>query len=162
MLDLEQFSIDANALIQALSIEADEVDLDRQVEIAMFLWNMIGAASNVLADIKGQHLRPAALKSSSGLPGQQVLIGSAGSECVVHIPEPSYRLKKEADLDHLRDLLGIRFLEFFTEKLTVTPRREAGNLVARLRNPATKQALLNALVEIPGTPRVTLRQGDQK
>ena len=160
MLDLDQFRQDVHILSQAISMEAEDADTDRQVELAFFLWKMINEASKVLDTIKEAHLRPAALKQAKGSPGPQILTGSGYSECEVRIPEPTYRLKKGADLNTIRSVLGDRYIKFFQENLNVEPRREAGNLVAQLKDQKTRRLLLESMTEFEGTPRVSLRQVD--
>ena len=157
MLDLNQFRQDVKVLIRALSIEADEAEPERQVEIGMFLWNMIDAANTSLDTIKDRYLRPYAMEQANKKPGPQVIYGLSDTECIINIPEPSYRLKKDVDMDHIRDLLGDRFSEFFQESSNVQPRRETGNLVARMNDGEARQALLDALEEHSGTPRVMFK-----
>lgn len=161
MLDIERFAHDVHVLTQAISMEAEDANTARQVELAFFLWRMVNEAQEVLDGIKDHHLRPVAVKRAGGQPGQEILSGTGTAECQVNIPEPSYRIKKGSDLEALRQALGPRFEEFFQENLNVQPRREAGNLVAQLTDDDLRSLLLNSLVEFIGTPRVTLREVDQ-
>lgn len=157
MLDLKHFRQDLSALLSAIEAEVATATTARRVDLGSFLWETITHANKVFDLLKRRHLRPAALSAGGNQPGRQVLAGSGKTKCHVKVPEPRYRLRRDASVDELKRALGPRFDEFFSVTVKVQPKREAGNLVARLQDPVLRSQLLSALEEVQDTPRVFFR-----
>ena len=100
----------------------ERLSLKDQVEIGCNLWGIAQLSQTVLETIK-DNLREEAVQRQQGRPGRQFLSGrTRNSRCTVVIPQPGVKLRKDVDVEALRQALGDDFESFFS--LEVTPRRE--------------------------------------
>jgi|SaaInlStandDraft_3_1057020.scaffolds.fasta_scaffold00861_8 hypothetical protein len=109
-------------------------------------------AGEALEPIKGK-LRELAVQARAGDPGAEHFDGNDGSRCTVSIPKPNTVVRKDADMDGLKGILGDDFDRFFDTVVTYKARDTLATRVAGA-DQAKRDAVLEAVDVKEGTPRV--------
>ena len=135
----------------------EDSTVEEYVEVGTVFFAVITSATGTLNEVKTV-LREDALEELNRTPGQAFFNGDAEGEATVTVPNPKLKLVKDADIGALQSTLGVEFSKFFTTKITHTPCKGAGDLVAALPPGAARSLLLASLKETPETPRVSFRR----
>lgn len=104
-------------------------------------------------DLIKTYLRDEAVQHQKGVPGTVQFYTSDGSSCSVSLPHPSLEVRKDADIESIRKILGPRFECFFKTNVIYKPREDFSEQIKSL-DPATQQALLGIIDIVPNTPKV--------
>lgn len=126
---------------------------ETQVDVGQTLSDIHRNAAKVLETVK-ETLRAQARLRMSETCGSVVLRGHT-TRCVVHFPRPSVRLRKGADIESLRQLLGDRFGLFF--QTTYNPTPDFLDQVEGLTEDDIAE--ITRAVDMSSTPRVTFEDG---
>jgi hypothetical protein len=145
--------------IQALAAETTANPLDRAkvVEIGTALAAITTSATDALTEIK-ETLRKDALQTLHNQPGSTDFDGIEFGRVTVTIPTPKLEIVKGTDPEVLKRILADTFDIYFETKMSYAPRKNAGDLVARMATGRDKDLLLCSLVETEQTPRVSFRK----
>lgn len=133
------------------SVATGKFDTAEAVAIGFELWRIIDMTTKGIEPIKAL-VRTAA--EASGRRGQVHLRGVRQTSCMVTVPEPVAKLRKDVDLDALRQTLGARFDDLFAETVQVQPRPKFESLIQDL-SPEERAAVLHAVDLTTGTSRVS-------
>lgn len=143
--DIEDLRRSIPQLLQTLP-QVQAVDLGHKID------SIIKEAEKALEPIKGV-LREKAIQAHGGDPGAEHFDGSDGCRCTVSIPKPATVVRKDADMDSLKRILGTEFDRFFETFVSYKPRDTFGSRVAGASTDH-QNAVLEAVDVKEGTPRV--------
>lgn len=141
----------AGLLVQLRPEDLSEGETPDLVTLGWELWRIIDVAHKTIEPVK-QVVRLRA--EATGKRGHVNFTGSYRTTCQVTVPDPVPKLRKDADLDDLRRVLGDKFGDLFAEQVQVQPRPKFETLVAAL-TPEEREAVLNAVDLAAGTSRVS-------
>lgn len=136
-------------------INRRNISLKEWVGIGQKLMVLVNESAKAVGFIKDM-LRKEAAARADGKPGSHYFPGIDGSQCIVNIPTPVLQMKKDADIDSLRRLLGDKFDLFFETVVTYRPRKEF-YLKTAACNEKEVQAIVDAVDLVDGTPRVMFK-----
>lgn len=130
-----------------------KMDLQEAIWIGTLLFDWGKQANRLIAQIK-DIIRERLGKT----PGQHLLAGQDGTQCLLTVPSPSFVLAPDINAQNLRQILGpAGFDRLFKVQETLTLRDDFG---AELRNldPAIRLQVMSHLEMSPGKPRVSFQQ----
>lgn len=135
-------------------IKNESLTVDEQVQIGTQLWKLAKRTNAALDDLKSS-LRAEAVEQCAG-PGTQHINAQDGSCCSITIPKPSPAVKKDADIEGVKQVLKDRFDSLFETVVTYKPRREFEKRTASC-SPEQMNVLLDVLEMKEHTPRVSFK-----
>lgn len=133
-----------------------DAEVAEVVEAGTILAAIVTSATNALTDIKS-NLRDTALSELEG-SGSVDIEGSEVGKVTVTVPKPKLSLVKGTDPEVLKRHLGDNFDLYFETKVSYAPRKNAGEMVARMATGQDRDLLLCSLEESAQTPRVSFRK----
>jgi len=155
--ELLKIAQDIERLGVQLKARLDTMDPEALVMFGHKLW-LLSRKATAAWDILKEALREAGVDLAKGVPGPQVIEARDGSQCTVILPEPRLLLRKGADIDALKALLGDDFDAMFEQTTTHKPRGDLRGKVASLADAAKTQAILEAMVMSDGTAKVYFKE----
>ena len=134
-------------------LDRGELSLKDQVEVGHWLWEVSHDLNSTLEPVK-DNLRGEAVERLQNSPGTEFLSGhSRGSRCWVTIPEPTVRVRSDASVQRLRELLGDDFDTFF--EVVLKARKGFADKAAE--TPTHLSTLAAAVDTVSSKPRVTFK-----
>lgn len=153
--DLQKLVDTIAGIAHSVSVDlgAGQLGVDDQISIGHLLVSLAKTADKALDPIKVS-MRNEALKRG-GSPGTVHLHSAHGANCTVSIPKPSLNVRKDADMDRLRALLGAKFDSYFETLMVFKPRPGFADRTASCTDPSERDAVIEAVKMDEGTPRVS-------
>lgn len=137
-----------------INLALPSMSIEDQVSIGQRLWSISRSALAALEPLKGS-LRDEAVRRQRSTPGtvQFDANDGYGSRCRVSIPAPCLEIRKGADVEALKTLLGDRFHYLFKTQVSYKLQDDFKEQVKEV--PASvARPLLDAVDMAPGTPKV--------
>jgi len=125
---------------------------EETVALGQRLWDIRECVDGIFNPLKDS-LRAKGLQETKGLPGTRHFFSPDGSRCTVTVPVSVVQVKKDADTEGLKVLLGPDFAELFEEVITYKTRKDFQKKVPDLEPDKTKAAL-DAVKVVESTTRV--------
>lgn len=158
----EQYETVMRTTLEAIKHDLRAAPLEERIELGLILWQTINKARKAIGPVKSD-LREHALRIRDGQCSQVCITGHGTARCRVVIPEPTLRLREDADIAQLKTVLGDGFNAIFEERTRYLPRKEALNQRLSLRTgSAAQELLLNSLRQYEPTPRVYLEACEEQ
>ena len=130
-----------------------ELSLKDQVEVGYWLWEVSHDLSETLEPVK-DNLRGEASERLQNSPGTEFLSGHGrNSRCWVTIPEPAVKVRSDASVQRLKELLGDDFDTFFE----VVQKARRGFADKAAETPKHLSTLASAVDTVSAKPRVTFK-----
>lgn len=136
-------------IVEGASSHLDQMDLQSLVEMGQRLWWVVKRANKILDGIKVRFRNEAQ-------HGHARFDAPDGSHCLVIPHSAGVTLRKDADIEQVKKILGDRFDLFFEEVVTYKPRKDFTSRVASC--PVSEQKLVMHVIDIADrTPRVVFK-----
>jgi hypothetical protein len=142
-----------NRVLHTLTQAATSQSRAVRVEIGSVLYMMERGAHQALVKLK-ETLQAEALQEN---PGNLTWRGSGRGQANINVPQPQLRIRKGADLEALRALLGDTFTEHFEVTTTYQLRKGAEKRLPTLPE-ATRKAVMSVCELGQGNPRVSFQR----
>lgn len=139
--------------VEGVETFLDQLDRTELVALGQRLWWLNKRANKVLDGIKIRLRDEAAAQGGSGTCRFD---SPDGSHCLIIPHASSLGLRKDADIEAVKTLLGPRWRDFFDEVITYKPRKDFQNRTAAC-TPAEQAALLGVIDLSDRTPRVVFK-----
>jgi hypothetical protein len=145
---LEATTLDINSAVAQGSISSEDA-----VSLGVLLAGFVKKAGSSLEPLKVV-LREEALAQEDGMPGPRHFTGPDGSKCTVVVPKMNLQVRKDINIEKLKEDLGDSFDLFFDTKIQYKVRKDFSKTASKHALAATAMVAIDA---IDGTPRVSFK-----
>jgi len=142
-----------NKVLRTLTKAVTAQPRDVRIEIGSALYMMERGAHQALIKVK-ETLQTEALR---GEPGNLTWMGSGRGRVDINVLQPHLRIRKGANLEAVRDLLGDTFTDHFEVVTTYQLRKGAEKRLPTLPE-ATRKAVMSVCELGQGNPRVSFQR----